>query len=172
MKKSTIRRLLVLCLCLTLVSVSLIGGTLAKYTNTVTGTGTVNIASWSFTAAGEATSFSFKLEGSGTGGKLVPGDSGTFTIKLKAGADVPVKWTASIKEGGNVTNFPVQLSATSGTLDAGAEGSVNLTWTYTNTTEAQEPVSLSQIVVEIIGEQNTTATTQNVTLPTTAAETP
>ncbi len=45
-KKSYAARLGVLALALTLVSTCLLGGTLARYTSEVTGTGTANIAKW------------------------------------------------------------------------------------------------------------------------------
>ncbi len=46
MKKSTTRRLLMLALCLTLVSCTLIGGTLAKYSSSFEGTGTATAEGW------------------------------------------------------------------------------------------------------------------------------
>ena len=50
MKKNHAARLGALALALTLVSTCLMGGTLAKYTTTVTGTATATVAKWVFNA--------------------------------------------------------------------------------------------------------------------------
>lgn len=51
MKKSTVRRLLVLCLCLTVITISLVGGTLAKYTTSASGSDSARVAYWGWNNA-------------------------------------------------------------------------------------------------------------------------
>lgn len=89
-KSNLVARLSVLTIALTLVTTSLIGGTLAKYTTTVTGDGSATVAKWSFNAyskQGDAT-FEVKLTDTAntnvTNGKIAPGSKGSFDIVIDA----------------------------------------------------------------------------------------
>lgn len=99
-KSNFVARLSVLTIALTLVTTSLIGGTLAKYTTTVTGDGSATVAKWSFNAyskQGEAT-FEVKLTDTAnanvTNGKIAPGSKGSFDIVIDAtGSETALDYT-------------------------------------------------------------------------------
>lgn len=90
-KSNFVARLSVLTIALTLVTTSLIGGTLAKYTTEVTGKGSATVAKWSFKAyeknGGEGT-FTVTLTDTAntnvTSGKIAPGIKGQFEIVIDA----------------------------------------------------------------------------------------
>ncbi len=105
MKKTAIRRLVVLTLCLTMVSLSLIGGTLAKYTSSFSGTDTIEIASWNISVSDDAdnatawtgTSDAFSLDATVAtdniaAGVLAPGSTGSFGIKLTNSGEVAASY--------------------------------------------------------------------------------
>ena len=137
MKKSTLRRLLLLCLCLTLVTVSLIGGTLAKYANTVFGTDTATVAKFAFNVKdGEDAAYTETNAASvnlfGTNKKIAPGETGSFTIKLDTtGSEVDVAFTADVTLPNAVTGLsiayavgdtkPTGTTSTAYTLDSDEE---------------------------------------------------
>lgn len=92
-KSNFVARLSVLTIALTLVTTSLIGGTLAKYTTEVTGTGSAEVAKWSFKAnekSGGSDKFTVNLADTVdknpnvTSGKIAPGSKGSFDIKIDA----------------------------------------------------------------------------------------
>lgn len=90
-KSNFVARLSVLTIALTLVTTSLIGGTLAKYTTEVTGKGSAQVAKWSFKAyeknGGEG-NFTVTLTDTAntnvTSGKIAPGIKGQFEIVIDA----------------------------------------------------------------------------------------
>ncbi len=92
MKKLFIKRLGVLAVVLSLVSVTVLSGTLAKYTSTASGTGAVNVAQWSnieFTGGHDANeNFTFnladtkKVNNNVTTTQIAPGDKGEFEISM------------------------------------------------------------------------------------------
>lgn len=94
-----------LALVLTMASTSLVGGTLAKYTTEVEGSGTVSVAAWdvAFTADNTAYEASTDLDLSGTKDTnsnvgtdvIAPGDSGSFTVNA-AGTDTEVAFSYTI----------------------------------------------------------------------------
>lgn len=92
-KSNLVARLSVLTIALTLVTTSLIGGTLAKYTTEVTGTGSAQVAKWSFKAnekSGGDDKFTVNLADTAdenlnvTNGKIAPGSKGSFNIEIDA----------------------------------------------------------------------------------------
>lgn len=100
-KSNFVARLSVLTIALTLVTTSLIGGTLAKYTTEVTGTGSAQVAKWSFKAyeknGGEG-SFAVTLTDTAntnvTSGKIAPGSKGSFDIVIDAsGSETALDYT-------------------------------------------------------------------------------
>lgn len=106
MKKSSLRNLGVMAVVLCLVTTCLLGGTLAKYTSTVNGSATVTAANWSFKAGSTdvgTDAFSVDLNNTLTtniaAGKIAPGASGEFAIKLDAqSSDVGVDYSIVFSE--------------------------------------------------------------------------
>lgn len=123
MKKNHAARLGALALALTLVSTCLMGGTLAKYTTTVTGTATATVAKWSFDAKNNNTSIStesYNIDLGDTTNRTVydtedvkedviaPGTEGSFSIIVDAeGSDVGLAYTIRFS---NAQNIPTNLS--------------------------------------------------------------
>ena len=91
-------RLAAAAVALTLVTVCLLGGTLAKYATTVTGTGSATVAEWSFKANEKTDTFSVDLKdesGKTTDGKIAPGSKGSFKIKVDGtGSEVALDYSA------------------------------------------------------------------------------
>lgn len=92
-KSNLVARLSVLTIALTLVTTSLIGGTLAKYTTEVTGKGSATVAKWSFKANEKSDGvdkFTVNLADTAdenlnvTNGKIAPGSKGSFNIVIDA----------------------------------------------------------------------------------------
>lgn len=107
-RKSNVARIGVLALALALVSACLLGGTLAKYSTAVTGTGSATVAKWSFTANGGTDEFDVSLvDETQTGvaeGKIAPGAKGSFDIVLDAsGSEVAVDYTIAFSK---LTDMP------------------------------------------------------------------
>ena len=108
MKKKLFGRLGVVALALTLVSMTLMGETLAKYTTEVTGTGSVAVAKWAFKADTTTTpsateTWTFDLSSTKTTNnnvataKVAPGDVGSFTVKMDAsGSEVAIEYSIAI----------------------------------------------------------------------------
>lgn len=116
MKKNHTARLGALALALTLVSTCLMGGTLAKYTTTVTGTATATVAKWVFNAydaTDNTKQFNVKLtdtalNGKVTAGKIAPGTDGSFTIEIDAtDSEVALDYIIAFS---NIINKPKNLS--------------------------------------------------------------
>ncbi|WP_343210713.1 hypothetical protein [Anaerolentibacter hominis] len=147
MKKNKIRNLAVLALALTLVTTSLMSGTLAKYATTVTGTGTGSAAKWavavSANGATQTSNFTFNLEDTGTNkdnvasGKIAPGSTGSIVVGVDAtGTEVDTVLKAKLDTTG-LKGLPIKFydsdaaSATEitgeitlGNVAAGAEANV------------------------------------------------
>ena len=105
MKKSKLfGRLGVLALALTLISTCFLGGTLAKYTTTSNGTGTVNVAKWTdikYKDGAANANFTVDLaetkdaNSNAASTKVAPGDVGSFSITLGA-SDVAYGYSVNI----------------------------------------------------------------------------
>lgn len=107
-KSNFVARLSVLTIALTLVTTSLIGGTLAKYTTEVTGTGSATVAKWSFKAtSGGKTITTVNLgETADTAylakERIAPGSKGSFNIEIDAtGTETSLEYVISL---GNAKN--------------------------------------------------------------------
>lgn len=105
-KRFNFGRLGALTLALTLITTCLMGGTLAKYTTTVTGTGSADVAKWSFKVNKSNTEFQeIKLSDTVnyTNVKektIAPGTAGSFKLELDGfGSDVGIDYTVVIKNG-------------------------------------------------------------------------
>ena len=121
MKKKLFGRLGVVALALTFVSMTLMGGTLARYVTEVTGNANAEVAAWSFKANASDTKFTNIDLGSTTNrtkydakdikdGVIAPGTKGTFDIVLDgSNSDVGVDYTVKIaaKSG---TTLPTDLT--------------------------------------------------------------
>ncbi len=103
MKKSIFGKIGAAAVVLTLVTSSLVGGTFAKYMTNASGTAAGTVANWGVTfknGENEFTGENAKITLTGKGGKdtLLPGDKGSFTIKLDgSSADVGFTYTINIK---------------------------------------------------------------------------
>ncbi|RHS87841.1 hypothetical protein [Clostridium sp. AM42-4] len=152
MKKHNMMRVASALAVVTLLSTSVISGTLAKYTSTASSTATATVAKWSFkvgaggtnvTATNDITGtnpFTFDLFGSikDTGGTeketdvtdvtgkhiIAPGTSGQITLALENDSQVNAGYTIKFIEN-NKDEIPLQYAIMDGT---GAEYS-KLTWT-------------------------------------------
>ncbi len=132
MKRRRTTRLGVVALALTLITMTMTGGTLAKYTAEVTGDTTATVAKFAFdlNGASEQTDsaainlsdmFSntynnglVKTKESGTGKLVAPGTSGRVKIELKNKGDVQIKPDFTITET-NANSVPLQYAITDST---------------------------------------------------------
>ncbi|NLW70212.1 MAG: hypothetical protein GX061_03935 [Eubacteriaceae bacterium] len=118
MKKRTLGRLGAVSIILCLVTCCLLGGTLAKYTTTVSGTGTATVAKWAIKAGstdGGTTITAFTLGQATSGvadGKIAPGTSGTLPVYIDlTGTEVATEVKVEIKVddvGKLPTNFVIK----------------------------------------------------------------
>lgn len=120
-KRFNFGRLGALALALTLVTSCLTGGTLAKYTTSVDGTGTATVAKWAFKAGSTdgGTSISiFKLTDTtvGTGvaaGKIAPGTKGEIPIYVDlTDTEVATEIKVDISVTDDTNNLPDNLKFT------------------------------------------------------------
>ena len=109
MKKNRMMRLASVLLVLTLLTTSVISGTFAKYTSTVTGSATATVAKWSFEvndteiATTTPATVTFNLFDTSTNfdeagndvvnGKIAPGTKGSFNFKVENTSEVSAKYT-------------------------------------------------------------------------------
>lgn len=115
-KKSYVGRLGALALMLTVITTCLLGGTMARYVTEVTGSATATVASWSFKANENDTTFN-AIDLSSTAytketlkeNVIAPGTSGEFTISIDGtGSDVGIAYDVDIKTA-NGTTLPDDL---------------------------------------------------------------
>lgn len=118
MKTKTLGRIVVLALALCLISTSLMGGTLAKYTTEVTGTGTTNVAKWAVafkadegattTSTERTTAYTFTLGDTRTDAegtlvatdRIAPGSTGSIAVEIDGtGSEVPYTWSITANYG-------------------------------------------------------------------------
>ena len=132
MNNKNLARLAILTLCLTFVSTSLLGGTLAKYTSEVTATGTATVADWEITVndneitVASAPTVTFDLfttsvndtlnnfDETDVGDDLIaPGTTGEFAFKIENKSEVNARYTIELSET-TTSGIPIQYS-TNGT---------------------------------------------------------
>ena len=109
MKNNRTTRLVVLVLFLAIITAIILSGTFAKYTTSVDGNGTAEIAKWSFSASGLDT-FA-RTDGVSVDKiadtKLAPGTSGSFSASVDCtGCEVAVDYKVVIS---NIQNKPTNL---------------------------------------------------------------
>lgn len=118
MKKSIFGKIGAAAVVLTLVTGSLVGGTFAKYTSTVSGTGTAQVAKWAI-AMREAdkslsNDFNITLQNENSAAKtqenvIAPGSSGQINLTID-GTDTQVSFTYSIKiDKSKLKNVPIKF---------------------------------------------------------------
>ena len=148
MKKRTLARIGMLALALCLVSTCLLGGTLAKYTTVITGTGTGAVAKFDVkatlddAATGLATGNINIFDTAYTNvttNKLAPGTEGDFTYMLHNDSEVAVNYTVDY------------------TVD---EDGVYLLWSTDGTMWTDDLADISTPVVLAIGAADTSITLQ------------
>ena len=105
-------------LALTVVSSCMVGGTLAKYTTTATGTGSAIVAKWAPSFKGGTNGGNFEdsidvkltdttLNGKVVNGKIAPGTDGSFSVQVSRGAtEVEFTYSVSISD---LKNRPANL---------------------------------------------------------------
>ena len=108
MKKNRVLRLGLLALVLTLVTASLVSGTLAKYVTTVNGTGAVTVAKWHAKVGADSTNtytsefYLFSTIDDNTdvvSKKIAPGTKGSFALSFETtGTEVDHKVFVSLKQ--------------------------------------------------------------------------
>lgn len=119
MKKSIFTKVGAAAVVLTLVTASLVGGTFAKYTSTVSGTAKATVAQWKIAVKDSAdTALSDKFDLSivnsndalaTTDGKVAPGASGSFEIKID-GTGSEVGYSYSVKATDvSMNNIPLKF---------------------------------------------------------------
>lgn len=155
-RKSHVARLGVLALVLTLVTTSLLGGTMARYVTEVTGTATATVAAWSFKANEQGEKMTAIDLGatanrdSYTGatvkeGVIAPGTTGSFKIALDgSGSEVGIDYVVKIAKASSMSgDLPTDLtfkikegngSDAAYTLGNDIEGTIN----YSSTTDAMK----------------------------------
>lgn len=109
MKKNWFMRIGAAALVVGVMSMSMVGGTFAKYATTVSGTGTATVAAWSFKAGAKdgATSSTETFTVALDSNKIMPGASGSFGIDVDAaGSDTGVDYAVKIT---NIQYKPTNL---------------------------------------------------------------
>ena len=140
---------LIICVALFAFSIVFTIQTYSYFSTQVTGTGRVTFADWSFTANGEATSFTTDL------GELYPGIDRSYQVRLSAvGSDVPVDYTVTFSYPQNIpANLKFYRDAAkqqqinldggtvSGSLNAGTETVITIyyDWPYGSSAEEYVP---------------------------------
>ena len=126
-KKNTNKKLVAAVVALSLVMVCMIGGTLAKYVSSTTGSSTATVAKWSIEvndkeiAVSPAETVDFDLfdtineadttsaEEHVTDGKIAPGTGGSFQLVVENLSEVDAKYTIALAET-NANDVPVEYS--------------------------------------------------------------
>ena len=130
--KKFITRIGVLALALTLVSTCLMGGTLARYSSEITGTGTANIAAWkiAFSQGGVAQTADFTFTLADTKetndnvatNAVAPGDKGEIVIKIDGtGSEVAYEYKIELATSA--------LTETAGNIKFYSDASYTTEWT-------------------------------------------
>lgn len=134
-KRFNFGRLGALALALTLVTSCLTGGTLAKYTTSVSGTGTATVAKWAFEVNGSSETISNIVLGETMEDYenikekvIAPGTKGKFILDLDAsGSDVGVGYAVKIAKAEGTTlpdNLKFKVDNYDYDLDSSAEGTI------------------------------------------------
>lgn len=134
-KRFNFGRLGALALALTLVTSCLTGGTLAKYTTSVSGTGTATVAKWAFEVNGSSETISNIVLGETMEDYenikekvIAPGTKGKFILDLDAsGSDVGVDYAVKIAKAEGTTlpnNLKFKVDNYDYNLDSSAEGTI------------------------------------------------
>ena len=160
MNNKNLARLAILTLCLTFVSTSLLGGTLAMYTSEVSATATATVADWNVTVNGDeitvaSPSVSFDLFSTtvkeengttedadvktGSSALIAPGTGGKFELVINNASEVSAKYEIALTAA-NAGNIPIEYSKDGTnwvtditTLDTDLEGELLLTGTTNET---------------------------------------
>lgn len=115
-------RFTIFVLLITIVAISLVSGTFAKYTTEKTGEATATVAKFSVddNFSGDTESFdlfSTVKEANTTGteedvatGKIAPGTGGSFIVTVTNNSEVTVNATLTLEETSNTNNIPIEYS--------------------------------------------------------------
>lgn len=170
MKKSIFSKLGAGALVLTLVTASLVGGTFAKYTSTVTGSATATVAKWAVDLKSGGTSVegaTLKLENANvaittTDNKLAPGTHGTLALTLDGtGTEVDYTYTVTLDktslggipidfyEGTDNTGTPITFAGNTAELKKDAVGTkttenINIYWEWDTASSDTDDTALGE----------------------------
>ncbi len=150
-KQKTLRRTSVIVVAVLLITMSLLCGTLAKFTTKLEASDSVAIAKWNFTVNGSPSAFTFDLGD----GPIAPGSTGTVVLKLKNDSEVAATYNIAHElSGTKPTGLTVAADeALTGTLAVGAELTVTLTWTWADsaddTTFASTTTGEKQVTLKV-----------------------
>ena len=112
MKKHSKSMLIVILLLLVAIATVYVGGTYAKYTETVSGNGTATVAKWDFSNDNAISNLTINFTDTYaastlSAGKIAPGTSGSFAISVKnTNTETGVNFTLAL---GTVSNIPTNL---------------------------------------------------------------
>lgn len=112
MKKHSKSMLIVILLLLVAIATVYVGGTYAKYTETVSGNGTATVAKWDFTTDNTISTLNINFSQTYdpttlVAQKIAPGTSGSFAISLKnTNTETGVDFTLAL---GSIQNVPTNL---------------------------------------------------------------
>lgn len=104
--------LVLILLLLVAIATTYVGGTYAKYTESVSGNGTATVAKWDFTTDNAISNLTINFTETYNAstliaGKIAPGTSGSFAISVKnTNTETGVDFTLTL---GSVTNIPTNL---------------------------------------------------------------
>ncbi len=179
--------LVVILLLLVAIATAYVGGTYAKYTESVSGNGTATVAKWDFTTDNAISNLTINFTDTYAAstlvaGKIAPGTSGSFAISVKnTNTETGVDFTLSLSSVQNVptnlkfykdSTFTTEITPGSGTITGqlAAKDSTGLSvpiywkWNYettggdtADTTDGKAAESLT-IPITITGTQVPTST--------------
>lgn len=157
MKKSIFGKIGAAAVVLTLVTGSLVGGTFAKYTSTVTGKATVTVAKWKIDLTDGTNSLTTNgivltngnTKASSKAGTVGPGANGSFDVHID-GSDTDVKYTYNLKLDTTKVTAPIKFYKTDKaggeipaagleeTVDANTDKVVTVYWEWDSASDSAD----------------------------------
>ena len=197
MNNKNLARLAILTLCLTFVSTSLLGGTLAKYTSEVTATGKATVAKWEITVDGDEITVdtpptvSFDLfdtavndtldnldEDDVADALIAPGTTGEFAFDIENKSEVNASYTIELSET-TTSGLPIQYSTDGATwhddiadLDADLTDDLDMgdTTSGTTSTTVKWKWAFDDATSDVAGQTDATDTAFGIAAKTSSEE--
>ena len=180
-RKSTVKKMVLVAIILITV-VALISGTYSRYTNTVNGTATLDVAKWSVKIDGTQmnditktlpVTLTYAPNDYVSANKIAPGRSATFTLVIDpTDSEVAIDYTVAIGAVTGLTNTGSAFALTSATytvdgrtaqnatINAGA-GTINLTESLADVEAGKKVTVVGTITWDNAADANSTADTAN-----------